>query len=832
MTPSSVFIRVHLWLILSALYAANLEISRPARPWEFLDATGEKASILGSEDGTLEGYVYPLKIFKTLRLRFLVDGRVIPGESASRRIIATPGTYTIAYTGDEFEVRETLITPARDSGAIIRLAITAYQPVRIDVEFARDFQMMWPASIGTSYSEWNEQNHGFTFGADGYPYAAFLGAPGSTLDDREYQSNYHWATANHFSLGTVTGRAERLIAFAGSMKSRDEALATYNRLIADPSKVEQDTEAFYRAYLETGVHVELPDPELQQAYDWSRLSMRAGVVDNPFLGKGLVAGYGPSKGIYRPGFAWFFGRDSFWTSFALDSAGDFENARAAIAFIARFQRADGKIPHEIAQSAAQVDWFKQFPYAYASADATPLFIVAIRDYVESSGDVAFASEMWPNLTKALAFMRSTLDEDGFPKNFQTGHGWVEGGPLLPVRVEFYQAGAYVESLRALSKLANLTGDAALSTSLEQSYKDARSKLDARFWLPQANQFAFAIGNDSKPVEEATVLTTVPMWFDVVNEKHAQTMIERLSSEDHESDWGMRIISSSSKTYGPAGYHFGSVWPLFTGWASVGEYREHMAAPAYANLRANAWLALDGAGGNTTEVLSGATYSPLTTASPHQIWSAAMVVSPILRGLFGLQVDATHNAIVVAPHLPAGWNRAKVSSVPFGDGNADFEIEQDRAAMTLKIQNHGSKPIDLTFSPAYAPSARVTKASVNGKPTPFTEQKHEVDWHPLLRASAEPGLTTIRLEHQGTFAYSVPLEPPHLGEPSFALKVISERWSPTRGAVDITVSGRHGRSYSLDIYKGGQKESVPVAIPTGDPASYGSTTLRVPVAGRP
>src|SRR3984885_8425815 len=69
-----------------------------------------------------------------------------------------------------------------------------------------------------------------------------------------------------------------------------------------------------------------------------------------------------------------------------------------------------------------------------------------------------------------------------------------------------------------------------------------------------------------------------------------------------------------------GYHYGSVWPLFTGWASVGEYRYHREFPAYSNLRANALLALDGSLGHVTEVLSGDYYQPLSTSSPHQIWS--------------------------------------------------------------------------------------------------------------------------------------------------------------------------------------------------------------------
>ena len=69
--------------------------------------------------------------------------------------------------------------------------------------------------------------------------------------------------------------------------------------------------------------LDLPDPALQQAYDWARISTVQGVVNNPYLGTGLVAGYRTSGVGQRPGFAWFFGRDSEWTSFALNAEGDF-----------------------------------------------------------------------------------------------------------------------------------------------------------------------------------------------------------------------------------------------------------------------------------------------------------------------------------------------------------------------------------------------------------------------------------------------------------------------------------------------------------------------------
>jgi glycogen debranching enzyme len=279
-----------------------------------------------------------------------------------------------------------------------------------------------------------------------------------------------------------------------------------------------------------------------------------------------------------------------------------------------------------------VDWFKQFPYGFASADATPLYAIATGEYVRASGDVAFAREQAPRLWKALAFMRSTLDAAGFPRNLHVGHGWVEGGPLLPVDVEFYQAGCYVEALRSLAMLARAVGDQPRAGEIAAEFETKRRALEDRFWLPPSHAYAFALDTSGQPVDQPSVLATVPMWFGLPDRQHAQEMIGRLAEEPHSTDWGMRIISSHSPRYDPSGYHFGSVWPLFTGWAAVGEYRYHAAEPALANLRANAWLALDGAGGNTTEVLSGDSYSPLSTASPHQIWSAAMVVSPLLRGL--------------------------------------------------------------------------------------------------------------------------------------------------------------------------------------------------------
>ena len=49
--------------------------------------------------------------------------------------------------------------------------------------------------------------------------------------------------------------------------------------------------------------------------------------------------------------------------------------RIELEFLIHRQRADGKIMHEYSQTAAAIDW-QAFPYMYAAADSTPLFLLA------------------------------------------------------------------------------------------------------------------------------------------------------------------------------------------------------------------------------------------------------------------------------------------------------------------------------------------------------------------------------------------------------------------------------------------------------------------------
>src|SRR6266404_2103158 len=787
----------------------SLELSRPVRPWEFLCAVGTRAGLLGNEAGRMGAWVYPLKLLRDFRLQFHTEGHVLPAETLARTLITRPESSTIVYTSDTFSVRETFFVPVNEPGAIISLEVETEFPLEIEARFLRDFQLEWPAALGGTYSFWDKDQRAFYLGEETKKFAAWVGSPTATEERGEYQTNYSESAVNSFRLGvTNKGKDTKLIVIAGSLDGRPQAEATYKKLAGSYAELLRASAEYYKKYLNDTVSVELPDAQIQQAYDWSRVSMLQGIVNNPFLGTGLVAGYRTSGESQRPGFAWFFGRDSLWTSLALNAAGDFATTRTALQFISKYQREDGKMPHEIAQGASFVPWFKDFPYGYASADATPLYIIAMNDYVTESGDVAFAKEKWDSVWKAYQFLRSTYNQQGFPKNFGIGHGWVEGGPLLPVESEFYQSGLGATALRALSNLARLTGQDARGSELAQEFEKQATKLNNAFWLGDKQRYAFALGTDGKPIDEPSVLATVPMWFGLPEQKNASAMITQLSGVDHQTDWGMRIISGRSPKFSGGGYHYGSVWPLFTGWASVGEYRYHRPQPAYENLRANALLALDGSLGHVTEVLSGDYYQPLSTSSPHQIWSAAMVISPVLRGMFGLATDAKAGTVTFAPHLPADWSSLGIDNVRIGENKLQLDLTRSAEGIFLEAgRTAGTGESTIEFRPAISLRATVQKVELNGKPLPFRVETNDEDQHVVVRFPVSEGQKFVRIVVANDFAVTSTAVLPPLGSVSTGLRILSETWSSSHDELTLNVSGSAGAQYQLSVWNAAQIDHV-------------------------
>jgi hypothetical protein len=378
-------------------------------------------------------------------------------------------------------------------------------------------------------------------------------------------------------------------------------------------------------------------------------------------------------------------------------------------------------------------------------------------------------------------------------------------------------------LRALANLARFAGQADSAAALETEFAKQWPLVNDSFWIADKKRFAFAVDKNDRQVDEPTVLTTVPMWFGLPSEEAGISTIRQLADADQQTDWGMRIISNRSAIFSGGGYHYGSVWPLFTGWASVAEYRYHQEFPAYENLRANALLALDGSLGHVTEVLSGDYYQPLATSSPHQIWSAAMVLSPLLKGMFGLEKDATKKTLTLVPHVPADWTNFKINNVRVGDSALNLSYEKTLTEITLEVTRTGGE-CDLDFEPALANTALVGRMEVNERPATYDQQILAEHHHLRIKFALKEGKNVIRIPVTNDFGLAYTFRLPELGTVSSDLRVLSEEMGDVTSPMELELSGRAGATYEMAVWNPGLIESVEGAELAKDAA--GGAKLRI------
>src|ERR1700689_4211020 len=190
-------------LLLSSVASAEqsgqtLELSRPIRSWEFVPAAGTRAGLFGNEQGSLEAWVYPLKILRDFHLRFRVAGATLPAEDLARTLIVHPESATIVYTGDSFSVRETLFVPVHESGAVIALEVDTTRSLEIEALFDRDFQLEWPGNVGDVSADWDPAQRAFRFGDELGKFDAMVGSPTAVKTSEEYSSNYFSSRQDSF----------------------------------------------------------------------------------------------------------------------------------------------------------------------------------------------------------------------------------------------------------------------------------------------------------------------------------------------------------------------------------------------------------------------------------------------------------------------------------------------------------------------------------------------------------------------------------------------------------------------------------------------------------
>jgi glycogen debranching enzyme len=769
--------------------------AEPERPFT---VAGERGVLVGQQDGGFEAWLLPVKLLSHLTIEANVQGYTVPIDvnRQAAEIEVRPDRTIITYAHIGFTVRQIMFSPndaAPGTGPVVLFEFDCPHPTNFVFRFTPELRWMWPErNEGVPGMEWvagpnaspNAKEPGPSGSISGTPspghgyyilhsdYPDFAGAvtipgaePGILAPYQERPQVHPVELKLHIDPARDHGRLFPLLMAVGTNPTAatnaalGATLAQLNSAIAASYIAHAEN---YKKILANSVSIETPDKTLNEAFQWAVISieqLRTRVPETEPKEKGagdletaLVAGYYASGDSARPGFGWFFGRDALYTLFAVNGFGDFALSKSELEFLIHRQRDDGKIMHEYSQTAARIDW-KSFPYMYAAADATPLFLLAVADYVRASGDTAFLTANREAIEKAWAFETAHAPGpdkggNGIYDNTQ-GTGWVESWPGGMPHQEIYLALLDQQASAAMAQIEDLLHDRTKAVSARRRAEDVATTINAQFYDADKGCYAFSRNADGSLDHTPTVYPALAWWSDPsLNDRgpisatsrpaptttsilaHPEGCLQQLASHTLNTDWGLRDVSNDEKIYDGMSYHQGSVWPLFTGWAALAEYRGGQPLAGYQMLMENANLTRAQDLGAVTELLSGDFNVPFGRSTSHQLWSSAMVITPTLRGLFGISIDAATKTITVNAHLPASWDSAEILGLQLPGGKAALYFTRKNGTLDVYLGSPEGEDWHLRSDLAGAMIGPLESSRIAGNSNKFTEKGMRIPLPPL------------------------------------------------------------------------------------------------------
>jgi glycogen debranching enzyme len=857
--------------LLRPVEAARLgvELGGPARPGAYVSAAGRRAMAMGTERGDFEVWAWPLKLVHQFDLRFLtpLSSEPVAARDIARQVEVTPAGPVITYTHPAFTVRQRVFAPVDRPAVVMLLDVDAVRPIEILAEFVSDLQLAWPGAIGGQYVFWDQGERAFILSESQRRVNGLVGSPVTTSASNQPAHDVPNAPSQlrirlGESLSTAMPRpgepAGKLtpvhvrgipIVLVGAVASRDSVKAIYRSVLAEIPELYQERAAHARTVLQQSLRIESPDPLLNRALSWAELNLDEALACNPDLGCGLVAGYGPSESRgARPGFAWYFGGDAAINSLGLDATGQFDLARQGLEFFARYQSADGKIPHEISQSAGRIRWFEDFPYAFYHADTTPYWLLAWGDYWKASGDGETIRRLWPAILKGYQWCKGTVDPaTGLMLNTKGGLGAVEVGDLgVGVQSDIYLSAVWVEALDRVARMAEGLGRAGGSSPREDRKAVARqvapliaevralrdkalASLRDRFWLPEQRMYAFALLDGGATRPELTVWPATAMSFGLFDDERGMQGAARQAGASLMTDWGARSLAGASALFDPLHYNNGTVWPFGTGFSALAQYRYRNPVAGFQDLMQLVRSGFTWGLGRNPEVFAGMQYEPLETAVPQQLFGTSFIPTVMVRGLLGWEPDAPGRTIRLAPQLPPEWDTLSIRNAAVGESRYDLSF--GRSANELRLSIHrtagaANAPDTLVYSPHLPPGAILTDVKVLGGPSLPSEAPRETarDLQPQVRLLLA-GDIQVLIQFQPGYEVILPTLAPARGDRSRGLRVLDLR--RVGDSLAVLMEGPAGSTASFRLRHGTERE-VPVTFPEqGDPIDgYSRVEVRV------
>jgi glycogen debranching enzyme len=440
--------------------------------------------------------------------------------------------------------------------------------------------------------------------------------------------------------------------------------------------------AVYRQWQADSASVRTDNPAVNELLERSLADIR-------MLADRYPTGIYPTGGL--PWYGVPFGRDQIIASIGMLPVNP-EIARGVLRYLAAHQgrRVDpdseeqpGKILHEV-RTGEVVDRGLWPHVLYGTIDATPLFVCALAEAVDWTGDDGLLDELWPAAEAALEWCAKYGDVDGdgyieYHGGRARNQGWkdsddslthVDGSdPPRPAALCEVQAYLY----RALVVMSGRRPE------LKERAEELRRRFDRDFWMAKEKYVAQALDGEKRHVAAISSNPGHCLWAGLLPPARAADVAERLLSPELFNGWGIRTLSTQAINYNPGSYHNGSVWPFDTAVAAAGLRKSGF--PLHAERVARALME----GGMAMPLRrmpelwrgddreAGRPPTDYANSCTPQAWSAAAAFS-LVSTLLGLDANARRGQLRIAPIETRLWRHVEVSGLHFNGHRIDFSVD--------------------------------------------------------------------------------------------------------------------------------------------------------------
>jgi hypothetical protein len=374
--------------------ANPIALENPAGAKNMWDIAGERMVIMGKEAGGIdEVWAHPFMAIRDYQvtLRFPGSGKVLELKNATPVVQVGPELFQRDYLVEGITLKEMVTCHPMDGTAVVHYEYSGNEPVELNISFKSNLRFMWPYServTGALSYGWDKGLNGWVIRNKAGDFVTVVGMNRPSGEQKASAGNGLLVEAG--MTATLKDKEALDVVLAASATGYTEAVSAYRRAMLDPKAVYLASAENSRSLFNGKLNITGPDEDFNTGYKWAILGTDRFIVNTPGVGRSLVAGYATTdygwKGGHqvngRPGYAWYFGRDAVWSSYAVLDYGDFDRVKTVLELFSKYQDVSGKIYHELTTSGIA---------HYDAADATPLYIALAGKYLHHSGDTRFNS---------------------------------------------------------------------------------------------------------------------------------------------------------------------------------------------------------------------------------------------------------------------------------------------------------------------------------------------------------------------------------------------------------------------------------------------------------